>query len=483
MLRLCLMVIAVALLAVPAHAAAAQKWVASWAQAMTSDMAATGHGDVAHRDFTLRQTVLLSAGGSRVRIRLSNYFGSKPLAIASAHIALAAANPQDPARIVKASDRVLRFHGGTSVVIAPGQAVASDAVALDVPALATVVVSLYFADEASLSDMHPMEHAATTMAVDGNAAGAETLAQDKRLRLAGDDTAPHIYVLSGVDVMADRATRGIVAFGDSITDGAFASSPARTWPGVIAALGACRALLGRAANAPGAVSPAAESCPVQAAQGGDAATFDPPRGNAPDAQAPMAVVNMGISADELTTDQIGQPGAGMSGLKRFERDVIDQPGVTDVLVLLGTNDINRGIDRAGQPDGALAGDIIDSLRMLVDVAHQHGLRIYLATVPPFAGFTLPGWFTPEKEAVRQQVNQWIEHDAKVDGVLPFAAALRGTYRPSPLAALQHPLPPGMASICAGDAGLHPNDRGYAVMGTLAFDILSGQRVQAGEACH
>lgn len=419
-----------------------QKWVATWAQAMTADVPAKGHDVYAGRDVTLRQAVLTSVGGGQIRIRLSNYFGSAPLTIAAARIALSAADAKDPTRILKDSDRTLHFDGSASVVIAPGQWVASDPVTLDVPALSTVVVSLYFGDSTQLSDMHPMEHAAATVAVAGNAVDQETLTKRRQVNLAGGDRSPHIYVLNGVDVMAAGNVRGIVAFGDSITDGAFASTPAKTWPGVLAAL----------ANVPGS-------------------------------RTSMGVVNMGISADELTTDQIAQPAAGMSGLRRFERDVIDQPGVTDVLVLLGTNDINRGIDRTGEPNGALAGDIIASLRMLVDVAHQHGLRIYLATVPPFAGFKLPGWFTPEKEAVRLQVNHWIEHDAKADGVLPFADALAGTYTPSPLAQAQHPLPSGMASVCAGDAGLHPNDRGYAVMGTLAFGVLSGQVLQPSEPCH
>lgn len=441
--------VAVALLALsgcmPIHVGtltSGQKWVATWAQAMTAHADAYSHGNNANRDFTLRQTVLTSVGGGQVRIRLSNYFGNTSLKIASAHIALGATGAQDSTRIIKPSDRTLSFHGKHDAVIPPGQMVTSDPVTLDVPALSTVVVSLYFPDDTQLTDMHPMEQGATTTAVAGNAVAEETLAQRQRVSLPSNDHWSHIYVLNGVDITVTSNVRGVVAFGDSITDGAYATTPANTWPGVLSTLA-----------------------------------------NAPNRHTPMAVINMGISADELTTDQIGQPGAGMSGLKRFERDVIDQPGVTDVLVLLGTNDINRGIDITGQPNGALAGDIIASLRMLVDVANQHGLRIYLGTVPPFAGFTSPGWATPEKEAVRQQVNQWIEHEAKADGVLPFADALAGKYTPAPLVANQQPLPPGMATICAGDAGLHPNDRGYVVMGTLAFGVLSGQTTHLRKPCH
>lgn len=423
----------------------AQKWVATWAQAMTSNVAkgTPGHAPqpASLADFTLRQAVLTSAGGGRVRIRLSNHFGSAPLAVAAARIALGVPGAHDLTRIVPASSRVLHFEGRAGVVVAPGQQASSDAVTLEVPARSTVVVSLYFAAATQLADMHPMEHQAGTAAVAGDAVDATTLDGRARLALRGGDTAPHVYALAGVDVMAPAGTRGVVAFGDSITDGAYASTPAQTWPGVLAAL----------ADAPGS-------------------------------RTPMAVANLGISADELSTDQVGAPLAGMSGLKRFERDVIDQPGATDVLVLMGSNDIDRGIDRAGWPNGALAGDLIGSLRMLIDVAHQHGLRVYVGTIPPFAGFTGAGWFTPAKEAVREQVNHWIEHVAKVDGVLPFAQVLAGPYRPSPLAAAQRPLPPGLANACAGDTGLHPNDRGYRAMGTAAFDVLLGRKPASAPGC-
>ncbi|WP_426661129.1 GDSL-type esterase/lipase family protein [Rhodanobacter aciditrophus] len=428
-----------------------QKWVASWGQAMTSQYERVAgrdgkpvldaYGQPAERaptanHFTLRQGVNVSAGGARVRIRLSNYYGLALLTVSAARIALGADRADDLSAIAPGSDRRLSFDGGKrSITIAPGHEAVSDPVDLHVPALSNVVVSLYFAGSVQLADFHPMEHAHTTYAVDGDATQAASLAH---LPVAKSLPGDHIYLLEGVEVEAPAGTRGIVAFGDSITDGAYASAPGTTWPAVLAGL---------------------------AQRNGDAA----------------AVVNAGISADELTTDQIGGPAAGTSGLKRFLRDVVDRPGVTDVVVLFGANDINRGIDAAGYPNGASAGDLIAAMRMLADVAHQHHLRIYAGTVTPFAGF--PGWYSPQREAVRLQFNHWIRHAGAFDGVVDFSRAVAGTYTPPPLVAQQSPLPAGMATVCAGDAGLHPNDRGYAVMGTLAYDVLFRAKLQPPQACH
>jgi len=433
---------------------AAPKWVASWGQAMTSRYErVAGRDGKPERDawgqpveraptvdhLTLRQSVNVSAGGERVRIRLSNYYGRAPLTVSAARIALGAGHAGDLSAIDPGSDRPLRFDGGKrSVTIAPGSEAVSDPVALHVPALSNVVVSLYFDGPAQLADFHPMEQAHTTYAVDGDATRQPSLAQLPAAHWLPRTRDDHIYLLAGVEVEAPANTRGIVAFGDSITDGALASAPAAAWPGVLAKL---------------------------AQHNGDAA----------------AVVNAGISADELTTDQIGAPGAGASGLKRFLRDVVDRPGVTDVVVLFGANDINRGIDSAGYPNGASAGDLIAAMRMLADVAHQHHLRIYAGTVTPFAG--VGDWYSPRREAVRLRFNAWIRHSGTFDGVVDFSDAVAGAYTPPPLAARQSPLPVGMATVCAGDAGLHPNDRGYAVMGTLAYNVLFHAALQPPQACH
>lgn len=440
-----------------AAASVSHKWVDTWGQAMTSnyrqvDAVTAGVGTdrfeqttyAAPRlhDVTVRQTVLSSLGGHRARIRLSNYYGRVPLTVTRITLALGVSGATDLTAIVPDSSHRLRFGGKASVTIPPGQSMVSDPVDMSVPALTPLVISVYFRGDVSLADVHPMESAATTDVVTGDATLARSLAGMKRAPTLGKHGRFHIYLIEGVEVSTTPTTRSVVAFGDSITDGAYATSPSRPWPEVIANL----------ANGP--------------------------RGN-----TPAAVVNAGIGGNELTVDQRGNPAYGTSGLKRFERDVIDRPGVTDVVVLFGTNDINRGTGPAGYPDGASAGDIIASLRMLIDVAHVHHLRIYGGTITPFAGFPIAGWYTPEKERARRQVNHWIRTSAAFDGVIDFARAVAGQYHPSALAGRLKPLPPGLARVCAGDAGLHPNDRGYEVMGVLAYDKLFDADLKPTQPCH
>ncbi|NII09718.1 GDSL-type esterase/lipase family protein [Oleiagrimonas sp. C23AA] len=379
-------------------------------------------------DATLRQTLHITRGGQQVRVRLSNYFGTTPLTITAAHLARHAAGSADLSAIDTASDHVLRFHGRSSVTIAPGQQVVSDPVPLAVKPLSDVTLSLYARGAMALSSMHPMEHDKPATLVTGNAVAAASLKGKHGVADAPKDVREHVYVVTGIEVAAPAHARAVIAFGDSITDGAYATAPDKPWPDQLASV---------------------------AHEQGKA----------------LAVGNAGISADELTVDQVGCPGCGVSGLKRFLRDVVDRPGVTDVIVMLGTNDLNRGAGPAGFPTGASAPDIVAGLRMLADVAHQHHLRIYAATLTPIAGFSEPNWYSPEHEAVRIKVNQWIRHNHVFDGTVDFAKAVTGPYKPSPLAARQSPLPPGMANACAGDPGLHPNDRGYRAMAVAAYDAL------------
>lgn len=428
-----------------------QKWVDTWGQSMTSNCRQTAaQGDSRHgacaappvHDVTVRQTVLSSLGGNRLRLHLSNYYGREPLTVTRITLALGARSGTDLSAIMPGSSHPLRFDGKAAVTIPPGHSIVSDPTDMVLPSLSPLVVSMYFGTDARLADVHPMQSKASTAVVSGDATQATSLVGMPRSSALGKQSGLHAYVIDGVEVSTASSTRAVVAFGDSITDGAYATSPARPWPAVLARL--ADGLLGN---------------------------------------TPAAVVNAGIAGNELTVDQPDAPAFGASGLKRFERDVIDRPGVTDVVVLFGANDINRGAGPSGFPDGASAGDLVAGLRMLIDVAHAHHLRIYGGTVTPFAGFPYAGWYSPAKEQVRRQVNHWIRTSAAFDGVIDFAHAVAGPYSPSALAARQPSLPPGLAQVCAGDAGLHPNDRGYAVMGTLAYDVLFARDLKPPRPCH
>ena len=88
---------------------------------------------------TIRQIVHTSLGGRRVRVRLSNAYGQSPLVIGSAHVAVS----DSGSAIVAGSDRTLTFNGSPTIAVPAGALAVSDPVALDVPALGDLAVSLY----------------------------------------------------------------------------------------------------------------------------------------------------------------------------------------------------------------------------------------------------------------------------------------------------------------------------------------------------
>jgi lysophospholipase L1-like esterase len=175
----------------------------------------------------------------------------------------------------------------------------------------------------------------------------------------------------------------LVAFGDSLTEGA--ALLGQPWPTVLA---------GRLERRPG---------------GG-----------------PVTVVNAGIGGNRLLRE-----GFGSSGLARFEADALRRPGVRWVIVLAGINDL--GFSGTVDPDGPLptAAELIDGYRQLIRQAHASGVKIYGGTLLPFEG-AASGYFTPDKETVRQAVNRWIRGGREFDAVIDFEAVVRDPARPGRL---------------------------------------------------
>ena len=269
-------------------------------------------------DQTVRLIVRSSIGGDNVRIRLSNEYGDRALAIGAAHIAV-----RDSGSSINAStDRVLTFGGKPSLRLRPGAIAFSDPVVLSIPALRDLAISLHLADSARLVTRHALA-LQTNYVRRGNAAGAREFASDTSL---------YIWpFLVGVDVTNSAATGVVAAIGNSITDGALSTRDANTrWPNILA-----ERLLG---------------------------SGEPMKG----------VVNAGISGGRVLTF-----GSGPSALARFDRDVLMTPGLTHVILLEGINDIGRSA-----VDGVTADDIIAGYRQLIARAHDRGITIVGATLTP-----------------------------------------------------------------------------------------------------
>jgi lysophospholipase L1-like esterase len=156
----------------------------------------------------------------------------------------------------------------------------------------------------------------------------------------------------------------------------------------------------------------------------------------------MGVLNLGIAGNRVLSD-----GAGVNALARFDRDVLAQSGVTHVVVMEGINDF--GIGGATGPSAA---DVIAGHQQLIARAHAAGLRIYAGTLTPFEGTAFPGYYSPENDAKRRALSDWIRTSGAYDGVIDFDAAVRDPMQPSRL----------LPQYAAGD-NLHLSDAGYEAM--------------------
>jgi lysophospholipase L1-like esterase len=339
---------------------------------------------------TIRMVVRTSLAGHRLRIHLANTHGLTPLVIGAAHVAL---HDKDSA-ILPASDRALSFNGKSSTTIPPGAEMISDAVALDAPALSELVVSVYAPDETGPASDHFSSFRTTWITKDGDLTGAR--------ELTGASTVEGWFWISAIDVEAPPDAATIVAFGDSITDGASSTVNAdRTWPDMLA---------------------------VRLQQN--------------ETTAHVGIVNEGIGGNRLLSDEFG-----VNGLARFDRDVLGIAGVRWVMLLEGINDLNFP-PRSGPQvyRQATAEDLIGAMKQIVERAHAHNIKVIGCTLTPF------GRATQFVEMQRQALNEFIRHGGVFDGVADFDQATRDPSSPMEFRA-------GFNNT----DHLHPNDAGYKAM--------------------
>ena len=390
-----------AILTVLSSASEAAGWTASWGAAPLPPGPAMGPfpATPAFSNQTIRQIVRITAGGSRIRIRFTNEFGSRPLLIGAARVALADAK----GAVVPGTDRVLSFAGEPTALIPAGAPFLSDPVDLPVKALGSVSISIYLPEDTGQCTCHPVGLQTGYVSDTGNfVAGGFVAKQTNSVRA----------FISGVAVYSKVSARTVVVFGDSISDGVGSTPDSnRRWPDLFAERLAAR-----------------------------------PR------QRALGVVNMGISGNRVLND-----GAGQSALARFDRDVLSLPGVAYVIIFEGVNDLGISFGQFQGPLAAVFKDLVPQhkatseamiagYRQLIDRGHGKGLKVFGATIIPYEG---AAYYSPEGEAVRQQINRWIRTSGAFDAVLDFDAVVRDPDRPTQIA----------APLQSGDH-LHGSDLGY-----------------------
>ena len=403
-----LLVVTSMLAAAPALAQrhADEHWVATWATALVARPLPGPNSPPPRRGFpppakvdnqTVRQIVHTSIGADRARVVLSNVYGTEAIEIGAADIALSGKD----AAVVAGSVKSLTFAGEKSARILPGAVLLSDPVDLKFPPLANLAIDLYLPGTLGIDPSPVTTHNGASqtnyVSATGNHAGETSFAPES-------ETGSWLLI-ARVEVAAPASTRAVVAFGDSITDGARSTpSTNNRWPDELAR---------RFAERKG---------------------------------SPMAVLNAGISGNQVLAD-----GAGISALARFDKDVLMQTGATHVIVLEGINDI--GVARSNAKPSVE--DLIAGHEQLIERAHARGLKIYGATLTPFEG---AGYFTPEGEKKRAALNEWIRTSGAYDGVIDFDKLTRDPAAPTKFA----------PAFDSGDH-LHPGDAGYKAMGD-AIDL-------------
>jgi lysophospholipase L1-like esterase len=336
------------------------------------------------------------------RVVVANTFGTAPLTIGAANIALR----DKDTKIVAASGHALTFGGRSSVTIPAGAVMFSDAARITVPALGDLAIDLFIPEDLTKSTspltIHSAAFQTNYISTPGNFAGAADLPVASKLQ--------SWLFLARVEVAAPQEVHAVVTFGDSITDGTRSTPDGNArWPDELAK---------RLAEKNSSV---------------------------------RAVVNAGIAANRVLGDTSAPVfpfgfNAGVNALARFDRDVLAQTGVTHVIVLEGINDIGL----ARENPSPSAEDLIAGHEQMIERAHAHGLKIFGATLLPFEG---AAYFSKEGEAKRQAFNNWLRGTKTYDGVIDFDVVARDPANPSKI----------LPRYDSGDH-LHPNDAGYQAMG-------------------
>ncbi len=350
--------------------AAGPPWVGTWACGLQLTEPSNNPQPPGLTNDTLRQVVLTSIGGGRLRLRLSNRYGNGPVTLRAAHVARSAG----AGTIDVATDRALTFAGKSEITIPAGRAVASDPFDFALDPLTRLAVTIAFGGTPPAITGHPGARATSYLM------GGHQVSPSIPAAPPGTVTAPHWYYLAGIDVLADAQTAAVAILGDSLTDGRGSTTDGDDrWPNDLS-----RRLHANAST------------------------------------SKVAVLNLGLGGNAVVDGGLGPP-----AIQIVASDVLEQPGLRFLVVLEGVNDIGR----TGDP--AVANQLIAAYGQLVDLAQARGVRVYGVPILPFGGSF---YDSAAHQTARRTVNAWIRTSGRFDAVIDLDAAVRDPANPERLRA-------------------------------------------------
>jgi lysophospholipase L1-like esterase len=338
---------------------------------------------------TLRQIVRVSLGGKKLRLRFSNKYSMDSLEVKAVSIAV----PSDSSNVDAVSIRSLTFEKKNSFKIAPGSDIYSDEVNFNLKSNSLLAITISYAKVTQSVTGHPGSRT-TSFIVKGEQANAAVFKNSVKT--------DHWYSLFNIDVKTGEPSYAVAIMGNSITDGRGSGTNRQNrWPDIFS-----QRLL---------ANPSTRN---------------------------VSVLNFGIGGNCVV-----RGGLGPTALDRFDYNILNQQGVKWLIILEGVNDLGGTRD----PDDASkrTEELIAAYQVMIDKAHANGIKVYGATILPFAKsfydkpFRIEAW---------KKVNDWIRNSGKFDAVIDFAKHM------------QSENPEVILNDMHDHDFLHPNEAGYRRMG-------------------
>ncbi len=374
-------------------------WVGTWATA--PQLVETGNMPPSPglTNNSLRQIVRVSIGGDTIRVRLSNEFSTSAVTMKSVQIAVSTGGNT----IDVATNQELKFNGNSEITMNAGVAVTSDPMAFSVTPGMDLAITIYYGQTSATVTGHPGSRT-TSYLLAGNTTA--------RTDFAGAVTTDHWYNINAIDVLAPSPSACAAILGNSITDGRGSTTNLQNrWPDIFS-----ESLLQNAST------------------------------------QHVGVLNLGIGGNCVLSG-----GLGPTGVSRFERDILNQPGVRWAVVFEGVNDIG-GVKTADAANST-ANNLISAYKQMITKAHAKNIRIYGSTILPFEGNSYHNQYS---ELCRNTVNQWIRTSGNYDGFIDFDKVMRNPQDTTRL-----------VSTYQND-GLHPDAAGYKTMGeSIDLGLFTG----------